>query len=1017
MLDSDLPMMVTVLQQPPRHSPSTGPVVFLSYSRADRALADRLLADLEQAGHACWLDTTDIPGGEVWEKAIVDGITRAYAVITLVSEAANQSKWVRIEFLYSDDLGKPIIPLLSEDCKLPIRLIDRQAISIYQDYDAGLKSLLSCLPRPSSSTPTETQQRQAELAYLRRLQLGELVHTELYTPMAGVAKLNPKSPASAPLPAVVMRPEFRHLCRITAHADEPPKPPRAYDDILVAFAEVRRAALLGEPGAGKTTTLWKLARDAVEQALVDPSAPLPLLIRLGKWLEAHEPIQDFMQRELGELGAYLDTLLKTRRAVLLLDGLNEVPSGERAAKAALVKAFLNQHKDLLALVSCRELDYTGALDLGLDTVTIKPLDPPRILDFVTSYLSKTGSEQIPPTPLCKGGQGGFHETESVSGRQRGEDLFWRLAGGEAVREVWRVWEKAGADWALFWSAQNIITQELFFKTNNRQQSIWLEAVVYDLRSLMRLAGNPYVLFMLTQVYIDSGELPANRALLFDGFVQVLLLREHLAKVEDEWRTTEEGEALLTALENLAWALQSRREFKDNEDKEDEDETDTEATTVLSREEAAEWMDDQLLYRAAAASLLDVGEREVRFAHQLLQEYFTARLLRTRLEQWLGATKPVLSEVEGLALPVKASLDTPNVTAMDARNFWPRCWERTGWEESAVLLAGFYADDCTPVIGWLAEAQPEVAAQCILQSGAQIPNSTLQRLRQDWIPRLTDLARHPEPEARAAFGRALGMLTLDGEPLDNRPGVALRYDSKLRRKVPDIAWVEVPAGEFIYQNGKKISLPGFHIARYPVTHCQFQAFIDDPKGYGNPQWWQDLAERFEQPEPPRWDYSNHPRETVSWYEAVAYCRWLSQLMGAEVRLPTEQEWEKAARGLKGFAYPWGNGYESGYANIDESYGNVGPHYLQQTSAVGLYPQGQSPFGASDMTGNVWEWCLNEYKQPQRQGLVGDGRRVARGGSWGGGRVNVRTAYRNYYRPVNRNNLIGFRLVCVALILNR
>ncbi|MFZ4702955.1 MAG: TIR domain-containing protein, partial [Candidatus Methylumidiphilus sp.] len=681
---------------------TTNPVVFLSYSRADRAFAERLLADLEQAGHPCWLDTTDIPGGEVWIKAIAEGLERAYAVVTVVTEAANRSEWVRLEFLHAKQLGKPIIPLLTKDCLLPWYMADRQAIPIEPDYDTGLSRLLASLPKPViTPTPTESKQRQVELAYLRRLQLGELVHTELYTPMAGVAKVSAKNQASIPLPSVVMRPEFRHLCRITAHADDPPKHPRSYDDILVAFGEVRRAALLGEPGAGKTTTLWKLARDAADQALADPLAPLPLLVRLGKWIAAKEPIQQFIERELGELGAYLEPLLKTRRAVLLLDGLNEVPSTERAAKAALVKSFLKNHKDLLALVSCRELDYTGALDLGLDTVTIRPLDPLRILDFVTSYLGKTDSVQIPPTPLCKGGQGGFIETESISGRQLGEDLFWRLAGGDAVREVWRVWEKAGASLALFWSAQDIPKSKpnVYDKTSGVQDKIWRKAV-HDPRSLMRLAGNPYLLYMLTQVYIGSGELPANRALLFDGFVQVLLLREHMAEAEEEWRTTAEGEGLLTDLENLAFALQLQRKSKND---------DTEATTVLSREVATQWMGDQLLYRAAAASLLDVGEREMRFTHQLLQEYFTARVLRSRLE----------------------------CGELEAKSLWPNTWQRTGWEESAVLLAGFYADDCTPVIDWLKQAQPEVAAQCILNSGANTPNETLMQLRQDWLPRLTD----------------------------------------------------------------------------------------------------------------------------------------------------------------------------------------------------------------------------------------------------------------------------------------
>jgi hypothetical protein len=95
-----------------------------------------------------------------------------------------------------------------------------------------------------------------------------------------------------------------------------------------------------------------------------------------------------------------------------------------------------------------------------------------------------------------------------------------------------------------------------------------------------------------------------------------------------------------------------------------------------------------LHRAAAASLLAVGEREVRFTHQLLQEYFTARGMRSRLA---SGTLP-------------------------ASDLWSaaRWWERTGWEESAVLLAGLHADDCTPVVEWLLQAQPEVAAQCILR---------------------------------------------------------------------------------------------------------------------------------------------------------------------------------------------------------------------------------------------------------------------------------------------------------------
>jgi formylglycine-generating enzyme required for sulfatase activity len=160
------------------------------------------------------------------------------------------------------------------------------------------------------------------------------------------------------------------------------------------------------------------------------------------------------------------------------------------------------------------------------------------------------------------------------------------------------------------------------------------------------------------------------------------------------------------------------------------------------------------------------------------------------------------------------------------------------------------------------------------------------------------------------------------------------------------------------------------------------------------------------------FANNPRDSVSWYQAVAFCRWLSAKLGYEVRLPTEQEWEKAARGTDGRQYPWGNEYISGYANVDETEENVGPHYLRQTSSVGIYPQGASPFGVPDMSGNVWEWCLNEYENPENTDLVGDAARVLRGGSWGSGVPCARCASRDGGGPSYRSVYIGFRAVCSA-----
>ena len=135
-------------------------------------------------------------------------------------------------------------------------------------------------------------------------------------------------------------------------------------------------------------------------------------------------------------------------------------------------------------------------------------------------------------------------------------------------------------------------------------------------------------------------------------------------------------------------------------------------------------------------------------------------------------------------------------------------------------------------------------------------------------------------------------------------------------------------------------------------------------------------------------SNHPGETVSWYEAIAFCRWLDARLrgrggipeGWEVRLPTEQEWEKAARGTHGQEFPWGQQFEPGYANIDGTQGHAGSHSLGQTTAVGSYPQGVSPYAAFDMAGNVWEWCLTKRIEPHDASVGGGDMRVLRGGSW-------------------------------------
>jgi formylglycine-generating enzyme required for sulfatase activity len=265
---------------------------------------------------------------------------------------------------------------------------------------------------------------------------------------------------------------------------------------------------------------------------------------------------------------------------------------------------------------------------------------------------------------------------------------------------------------------------------------------------------------------------------------------------------------------------------------------------------------------------------------------------------------------------------------------------------------------------------------------------------------------PNPGNRSEAYRLLSMMKAD-----QRPGIGLRPDG-----LPDIDWVEIPAGDFIYQTAQQRTLPTYAVARYPITYVQFQTFLDAPDGFNEEAWWAGLTPEYQkQPmDPQKFQFANHPRESVSWYQAVAFCRWLSAKLGTEIRLPTEPEWEKAARGTDGRQFPWGNSYVSGYANIDETdrlrFGEkVGENFVGQTTAVGIYPQGASPYGVLDMAGNVWEWCLNEYRKPEIHSVEGNAPRALRGGSWYTLVYRARCVARHWFDPQLTRDFAGFRVV--------
>ena len=161
-----------------------------------------------------------------------------------------------------------------------------------------------------------------------------------------------------------------------------------------------------------------------------------------------------------------------------------------------------------------------------------------------------------------------------------------------------------------------------------------------------------------------------------------------------------------------------------------------------------------------------------------------------------------------------------------------------------------------------------------------------------------------------------------------------------------------------------------------------------------------------------ELAGHPVVNVTWHDAMAYAAWLSEKTGRPYRLPTEAEWEKAARGDDGRLWPWGNDWDPERANCRPA----GPG---ATTLVGQYsPRGDSPCGAADMAGNVWEWCLTKwrstYATPPDDDPAEDAPRVLRGGSWYQDNPGiVRCAYRDRSLPDDGLALNGFRVARSSL----
>ena len=608
--------------------------------------------------------------------------------------------------------------------------------------------------------------------------------------------------------------------------------------------------------------------------------------------------------------------------------------------------------------------------------------------------------------------------------------------------------------------------------------------------LADLASRPLLLTLMATLHSSWGQLPEDRADLYEESVKLLLSRWQRGRLvrEGQQSVTEPGIAaalgwgearIRAALERLAFESHQRQ---GREAEREEAPADIPQAEVLA---AFAGVPDNVNPRVVLAYLeqragLLVGRREevYAFPHRSFQEYLAACHINAdpesavRLRDLVYADPAWWREVFLLGVGKKrlGSLgDAVNAVGTLLPRDVTRCPDPKETDWRAAVLAGKAALELR-----LTERG----------AGQEHCEALVERIR-DWLAALLERGRLP-PKERWEAGDVLGALD------DPRPGVGLMPLPGAEiagERVPDIVWCEIPAGPFLMGSVKNepetyeaekpqhtLNLPRFYLSRYPITNAQFRPFVAGD-GYTNPAYWTpegwawrqgaeaDLTPYDNYPDadfktqlrewlarrpmemrnrPFWWDHAqlglpNRPVVGISWYEAAAYARWLGvQLRNAgsklrvwragqslpadleaeawNVQLPSEAEWEKAARGTDGRRYPWGPEWQEDCANTREA-------GLGQTSAVGLFPDGASPFGCLDMVGNVWEWTRSRWGRDVMRSdfrypySVDDGREAAsspavpvlRGGSWNDDVRDARCAYRLRDVPDDFHYDVGFRVV--------
>jgi formylglycine-generating enzyme required for sulfatase activity/MinD-like ATPase involved in chromosome partitioning or flagellar assembly len=731
-------------------------------------------------------------------------------------------------------------------------------------------------------------------------------------------------------------------------------------EIPALLARHRHLVVLGDPGSGKTTLLRNLAVSLAcgEGDELGLDGLLPVLVPISAYanrlaestISVEAFIDEYFVQQANILGA--DALVAAEadaaRVLYLFDGLDEARDAQQRARIVRgIDEFLirQSKKGNRVLLTSRIVGYRHVRLAARDD-----LCECTLLDFDDEDIRQFTEKWSAAIESVVRGQG-------------------ELAAREAVREHGEL----------------------------------LAAIAHN-PGVKALATNPLLLTILALMKRQGVTLPERRVELYEKYVHVLLREWNLLRGcgPGDRRDVDVVETVRILAPLALWMhrMNPGLGLVDEEAMRDQ------LVTILRERGRADPASEAQRFLGDvhdhANLLLERGPRQYGFIHLTFQEYLAGVAIAQRgarnLEPMIETVMSLVGEdpwqeVVRLAVAYLGIVQGREEAADDVLLALIAC--KGEHRAAARLLAGLSLQDAQP--GGVSEG----ASDAVIEALRETMSDEDERDRQ----------------ARVAVGRCLGRL---GDPRFRTDFCCLPNEALL-------GFVEVPKGPFVFgsdpdgdgdarDNEKPFDgafyLPTFYMARYTVTVAQFRAFVEGCPDFvpGDPDC---LA-----------DDPNLPVTRVSWLEACAYAQWLDRMLrtdprtpaefalrlraGWRVALPSEPEWEKAARGDDGRIYPWGTEFDTSLCNSE--------HRFRNRTAVGCFPGGASPVGCLDMAGNVWEWTRSRYDAYPHDASVeatpdpsSGAPRVLRGGSFVSSRDNLRCACRAGAPPGGRVRYFGFRVV--------